>query len=237
MKAAFLFFLACIFTLHAQTREVPESRSRDGKWAVFYETTGEEVWRFSVHAVSGKRKFPLDSTAEIKDTDDEQRNRRLMYILAAIALDRWFSDGWRSGAEECRVSWNSDATLLAVEAGAHKFAGFRVYRKSAHGLSELPFPQDYEDRLIDFATATSPKIHEMGVNRFGDHKGILTDSAWVNLLEDGYIAVSAYGAMCHRAFQELPQETQDKVTESRPDLFFLFHVGAKGSAKFVGFCH
>ncbi|MEO7098137.1 MAG: hypothetical protein ABI162_02160 [Luteolibacter sp.] len=230
MKAALLFFLAGLGTLHAQIREVPESRSRDGKWAVFYSKVGGDDCAFCAREISGKKSFPLGRTAVY----DEQTDLQRMYEIAGIALDRWFSDGGR-GAEECRVSWNANGTMLAVEAGAHKFGSFSVYRKSSEGMSEVPFPQNYEERLIDFAKATSQKIHEMGVNRFGDHKGVLTDGAEVNFLENGYIAVSAYGAECNRAFQELPEEIQ--FTTVQRNLFFLFHAAAKGPAKFVGFCH
>ena len=222
-----LLSLACMATVHAKPKEVPDSRSPDGRWAVFYSVAGGD-YTFSVCAVSGRPSFPLARTAAIEG------DAKLMYETAGVALDRWFSDGGR-GAEQCRLSWNANGTMLAMEAGAHKFGTFRVYRKSATGISEVSFPQNYESRLIDFAKAASPKIHEMGVNRFAAHKAVLTDLAQVNLLEGGYIAVSTYGAQCHRAFQELPEAIQEKITGA--GLFFLFHLGEKGDAKFVGFCH
>ena len=230
MKATLLkilLSLACVAMAHAKTKEVPDSRSRDGRWAVFYSVAGDD-YTFSVRSVSARPNFPLARTAAINGDE------KLMYETAGVALDRWFSNGGH-GAEQCRVSWNANGSLLAVEAGAHKFGTFRVYRKSANGISEVSFPQNYEDRLIDFAKAASPKIHEMGVNRFADHKAVLTDLVQVNLLEDGYIAVSTYGAQCHRAFQELPEASQEKVTGA--GLFFLLRMGEKGDAKFVGFCH
>lgn len=223
------FWLALILVspLCAAPKEVPWSRSANGKWALFRAKDGDNS-TFSITAVADKRKaFVIEKSGDQSDATD------LMLDLMSNALDSWDSNHQIS-AEGYHIAWSPDSTVVAVEAGAHKFMGFKIYRRHGDRFTEVKLPEDYEDKLIDFVKSPT-KVHSMGVTRFASHASPF-GVGHVQILDHGYIAVNTYGAQCHRPFQELPEDLQDKVGGGG-DLYFLFHADPAGAVKFVGFCH
>jgi hypothetical protein len=219
--------LLLVSPLCAAPQEVPWSRSTNGKWALF-RAKDVDISTFSFATVSDKRKaFAIEKSGDQSDATD------LMLDLMSNALDSWDSNHQIS-AEIYHIDWSPDSTMVAVEAGAHKFMGFKIYRRHGDRFTEVKLPEDYENRLIDFVKSPT-KIHAMGVTRFASHASPF-GVGHVQLLDHGYIAVNTYGAQCDRPFQELPEDLQDKVGGGR-DLYFLFHADPACAVKFIGFCH
>lgn len=219
--------LLLISPLCAASQEVPWLRSANGKWALFRAKDGDNS-TFSIADISQQRKaFVIEKSGEQSDVTD------LMLDLMGNALDYWDSNRQIS-AEGYHVAWSSDSTMVAVEAGAHKFRGFKIYRRRGDRFIEVKLPDNYEVKLIDFVKSPT-KVHEMGLTRFANRLSPF-GVGHVQLLDHGYIAVNTYGAQCHRPFQELPEDLQDKPNVGG-ELYFLFHADPAGAVKFVGFCH
>lgn len=224
----FLAVFLCTASLHAESLEVPDSRSPDGRWSLVFEEPETDAFIFRAQCSETEKTSVL--LPKSRATDDD----KLMFDCMAHAAQNIRSK--KFGAESYHVSWNRDASLLAVEAGAHKFGHFVLFRREGDRFSKIEVPTDFVAKLIGFVRSPSPKIHEMGVNRFREKDPRSGDFPRVFLLKDGYVAFSTYGAQCCGDFQRLPEEVQERLP-SGPDLYFLLRAGKTGAAEFVGFCH
>lgn len=158
---------------------------------------------------------------------------KLMFDCMAHAVQNVRSK--EMDADSYHVSWNRDATLLAIEAGAHKFAHFLLFRREGERFSRIEVPVDFSGKLMGFVREKSPKIHKMGVNRFREKDPLFGEYPRVCLLDDGCVAFSTYAAQCCGDFQHLPDDLQERV-HNRPDLYFLLRLRKSGPAVFLGFC-
>lgn len=224
----FLAVFLCTASLHAESLEVPGSRSPDGRWSLVFEES--EADPFVFRARSKKKRSTTELLPSSRLTDDD----KVMFECMAHAAQNVRSK--KSGAETYHVRWNLDASLLAIEAGAHKFGHFLLFRREGDRFSNIEIPTDFVGKLIGFVRSSPPKIHEMGVNRFREKDPRFGDYPNVVLLNDGYVAFSTYGAQCSGDFQRLPEDVQERLP-SGSELYFLLRIPKSGPAVFIGFCH
>ena len=219
--------LACAASLQAGQIAVPNSQSPGGHWSLVFEEPETEQFVFRARSSETRRSTELLPGSLATDED------KLMFDCMAHTVQNVRSK--KLDAVSYHVSWNRDATLLAIEAGAHKFAHFLLFRREGDRFSRIEVPVDFSGKLKGFVRETSPKIHKMGVNRFREKDPLFGEYPRVCLLEDACVAFSTYGALCGKVFQDLPEEVQERLT-SGPELYFLLRVRKAGPAEFVGFC-
>lgn len=219
--------VACAASLQAGQVSVPNSQSPGGHWSLVFEESQADS--FVLRARCSKTGKNTELMPGSLATDED----KLMLDCMAHAVQNVRSK--KPDAGSYHVSWNRDATLLAIEAGAHKFGHFLLFRREGDRFSRIEVPVDFSGKLMSFVREKPPKIHQMGVNRFREKDPLFGEYPRVCLLEDACVAFSTYGAQCSKAFQDLPEEVQERL-QSGPELYFLLRVRKAGPAEFVGFC-
>jgi len=213
--------------------QIVRSSSTNGRYAISFSTDSDrEHLAFHIRDLRSKSNvFRLSGTGDPGETDDD--DTRLLYGMIGEKSHGIRQQQPTDLATSYHVHWNSNATLLCVEGGAHKFWHCCLYRKAGTDFTEIPFDKKPVDELIAFAQKPNPKIHNMGVNRFKVR--YQHDAPFVHLLEDGYVAINVHPASCNPSVYALPKVQQDRI-EAGYELYFLWHLDPTGRMKFIGFC-